>query len=257
MELVTKGVVLAEHQTVDAQRMIFLYTLERGVIMAFVKSAKGMKNKFYAGLQLFQYCEFTLTEKYNLTYVINDIEVLDSFFAVSKQVETLTLATYCADLTKSVAPEADDAKKHLPLFLNTLHLLRTGFPDLKLLKLIFELRTMSLTGYMPDLIACSSCFGYKEEPHYFDKQEGYLLCYDCASGVAKSTNVNTGGVALLRHVVYADDKTLFGCRYSCPDDSIYRLVEHFALWNIDRYPQSLDMFNKLMTDFAVLNAPEE
>ncbi len=248
MEFVTKGIVLAEHTLVDAQRMLFLYTEQRGVVTAFVKSARGNKNRFYAGLQLFNYSEFTLLEKSNMTYIIKDVEVVVSFFAISSDVEKFALATYCADIVRSLSPTAEDAKMHLPFFLNTLHLICKGERDFKLLKLIFELRTMSLNGYMPDLVACAECAEYKEEQHYFDKNDGYIVCYDCAALIGKSTNISAGGVALLRHIVFSDEKSVFNCKFTSTHDGIFRLVENFALWNIDRYPSSLDAFNKLMLD---------
>ena len=61
--------------------------------------------------------------------------------------------------------------------------------DLRAIKAVFELRTMSECGFLPQLVCCRDCGTYDAgDAFYLDVQEGYLLCADCAAKAGKRCN---------------------------------------------------------------------
>ena len=74
----------------------------------------------------------------------------------------------------------EEAAKELRLLLNCLYMISEGKTDLHVVKAVFELRTMSECGFLPQLVCCKICEKYDGPAFYLDPQEGILLCEDCA-----------------------------------------------------------------------------
>ncbi len=226
--------------------MLTIYTEQLGVIDVFAKNAKGTKNSLFAGLALFQYCEFGLAQRKGHFFTVKEVQTITSFFSLSESLEGMSLALYCAELVVCVSPTAEEAVSHLPFFLNTLHLITKQQHNLDVLKATFELRTMSGHGFMPTLVACSSCFEYKEEEHLFDYKSGKLLCTDCAKTNSLNCNLSGSGVAAMRHIVFSDPKSIFSFTLADPVRSgLVAQAEKFALWHLDKKPKSLDFYYRI------------
>ncbi len=246
--IITKGIVIAERSNVRSERALTLYTEKLGVIDVFARGAKGTKNALYSGLALFQYCEFGIAERKGHFFTVSTAESLNSFFSLSQTLEGVSLALYCAELVRIIDPIGEEAAAHLPFFLNTLHLIIKSEYDLDLLKAIFELRTMSGHGFMPTAVACSSCFEYKESEHMLDYRSGNLLCADCAAEQGFNCNLSTAGIAAMRHIIFSDIRSVFSFKINKPEQSgLYKEVERFTLWHLDKKPKSLEFYHNLTT----------
>lgn len=123
------------------------------------------------------------------------------FFGIRGNLEKLTLATYFAQLCCELIPENEPAAEELRLMLNTLYCLeRDKLPPLQL-KAILELRLLTLTGYMPDLIACRECGGLPEDGVV-------LLSPTAGASAARGARPRGGGAAaaaaggLCRHAAH-------------------------------------------------------
>ncbi len=243
--IITKGIVIAERGTVKSDRTLTLYTEELGVIDVYAHGAKGTKNSLFSALALFQYCEFGIAQRKGF-YTVREAETINSFFSLSDTLEGISLALYCAELIRCINPTEEEAKTHLPLFLNTLYLISKQQNDADMIKAVFELRTMSGHGFMPTLVACSSCFEYKEQPHLFDYKSGKMLCSDCAKSTTKSCNLTAAGVAAMRHIVFSEPKAAFAFKLSDPRRcGLISETEKFTLWHLDKKPKSLEFYHKL------------
>ncbi len=79
----------------------------------------------------------------------------------------------------------------LRLLLNSLYMISEHSTDLRVIKAVFELRTMSECGFMPQLVCCRDCGTYDEgDAFYLDAQEGHLLCAYCAAKAGKNCNLD-------------------------------------------------------------------
>ena len=86
------------------------------------------------------------------------------------------------------------------------------------IKHLYELRQLSLAGFMPDLVACRSCAAYESGLMYFLPRSGELCCAGCFSHIAQMT---PGAVALppavlaaMRYIIYSDFEKLFSFQLS-------------------------------------------
>ncbi len=79
-----------------------------------------------------------------------------------------------------LSPAPPESADCLRLLLNCLYMISEQSRPLRQLKAIYELRTMTLAGYMPDVLACAGCGKYDGGEFYLDPVAGRLLCADCA-----------------------------------------------------------------------------
>lgn len=243
---VTTGLVLRETRYKESDRILTILTPDQGVISASAKSSLRLKNKLFSACGLFCYSEFTLMPGKNMFNVL-EAENLHMFHGISSSIEGMSLAMYLAEMAAALSPANQEAEKELRLLLNCLYMISEQKADLRVIKAVFELRTMSECGFMPQLLCCKSCGAYDGSGFYFDVQEGYLLCENCAARENKRGGLDAGTLFALRHICLVEDKRIFGFRISAA--SLTRLsavAERYALTHLDKPLKSYDFLKSVL-----------
>ena len=173
MRLNTDGLVIREQNIGEADRRVTLLTRDYGIVHAFARGARRIKSNALTATQLLSYSRFSIFQGRD-SYIIDEAEPIEVFFSLRGDMEALSLALYFAQLMAELAPELDDAAPYLRLILNTLHLLAAGKRPQLQLKAIFEMRLLSIAGYMPNLVACETCGAFESDPMFFDAVHGRL-----------------------------------------------------------------------------------
>lgn len=155
MRTTTMGLVLRATKTGEADRALLLLTPD-GLVSAMAKGALRLKSRLFSGTGLFCYSEFTLFEGKTM-FVVDEAEVRQVFWGIHESVEHMALAMYFAELASTLSPTGQEAEAQLRLLLNSLYLLSEGRRAPRLVKAVYELRAMTLAGFMPDLVACADC----------------------------------------------------------------------------------------------------
>lgn len=88
------------------------------------------------------------------------------------------------------------------MLLNTLHLLEEDKKDMELLKSIFELRALAISGFMPDLVGCQSCGEYVKDSMFFLPVDGMIICSDCMSDTLEMTKISLAAACSYGYEAY-------------------------------------------------------
>ena len=189
MQTATDALVLRDRKLDEQDRLLTLLSAEQGIITAYAKGAGRMKGSMAGATELLCYSHFVLFQNRDRCFA-DRAEANTLFFGIRGNLEKLTLATYFAQLCCELIPENEPAAEELRLMLNTLYYLEQGkLPPLQL-KAILELRLLTLTGYMPDLIACRECGGLPE-----DGENAVRLCLT-GGEVRVLRSANGGGLSV-------------------------------------------------------------
>ncbi|MGN0661622.1 MAG: DNA repair protein RecO [Faecalibacterium sp.] len=243
---VTLGLVLREIHYKEADRILTLLTPKLGVISAFAPNSLRMKSKLLSGCGLFCYSEFVLSPGRNM-YRIWEADVQTTFYGVSASIEGLSLSTYLSEIASALLPTGEEAEKELRLLLNCLYMISEQKADLRVIKAVFELRTMSQCGFMPQIVCCKGCGAYDGSAFYLDTQEGILLCERCAAKAGKEPNLDPGALFALRHICLVEDKRIFGFRLSMASLSrLAPVAEQYALTHLDKLPKSYQFLKSVL-----------
>ena len=117
-----------------------------GVISASAQSSLRLKNKLFSACGLFCYSEFVLLPGRNM-YTVREAESKNVFHGIASSIEGMSLAMYMAEMAAALSPTGEEAEKELRLLLNCLYMLSEKKADLRVIKAVFELRTMSECGF--------------------------------------------------------------------------------------------------------------
>lgn len=244
MSLNTKGLIIKEQNVGERDKLVTVLTADMGIIRAFVRGAKSVKSNKQSATGLLSYSELTMYEGRD-AYVIDDAKPVEVFFGLRNDIEKLALAQYFAELAFELAPKESGAGEYLRVILNCLYFLANGkYPPAKL-KAIAELRLLSLSGYMPNLVACDKCGEYESNTMYFNFEHGLLYCENCA-GSEIALPIPLEIISAMRHIVFAELAVLF--EFSLPDESYEELsyiTETYLKTKTDRAFRTLDFYKSL------------
>lgn len=156
MQLGTRAVVLSAKNLEEHDRLVVLLTEDLGVVTAYARGARRQKGAMSSATEQLSYSAFQLFRNRERTFV-DRAETETIFFAIRQDMERLALASYFCQLCQELIPEGENQPGYLHLMMNTLTLLDRGKMPLSQLKAVFELRLLTMSGYMPDLVACAVC----------------------------------------------------------------------------------------------------
>ena len=137
--IVTKGVVLRETETRDADKILTLLTAERGKLSVIARGVCRKGCKFAACAQPLAYSEWTLYKKGDWYYA-NEGTTLELFSGLRADLDAMALGFYLAELTEAVTTEDAPHQGLLSHLLNGLYAvsvlrLRASGGRLRLLRL--------------------------------------------------------------------------------------------------------------------------
>lgn len=247
MQTATDALVLRERKLDEQDRLLTLLSAEQGIITAYAKGAGRMKGSMAGATELLCYSHFVLFQNRERCFA-DRAEANTLFFGIRGNLEKLTLATYFAQLCCELIPENEPAAEELRLMLNTLYYLEQDKLPLLQLKAILELRLLTLTGYMPDLIACRECGGLPEDGAVlFDPMGGSICCPACApQGAVGLIPLPPGVFAAMRHIIYCDFEKLFG--FKLGEENLPLLadaVERYLLCQVERILPALNFYKTI------------
>lgn len=169
MYIKTDGIVLREVAYQDSDKLLTVLTREYGKLTVRARGVRSSRSRSKAACQLLAYSEFTLLERGG-RYVVTEATAKEMFPELRNDLELLSLASYFAQAADVLSPEGEENPPFVSLLLNALYALgRLGLPQ-KLVKAVFELRAMCLSGYEPDLRGCAVCGA--PEPDRFNISQG-------------------------------------------------------------------------------------
>lgn len=242
MKIVTKGLVLMEQNVGEADKLVTVLTESNGIIRCFARNAKNIKSKLCIGTQSLCYSRFFIFKGRD-KYIIDKAEPINVFYDLRLDIEKLALAQYFCEIMMCVVPEGSDAVPYLRLILNSLYFIAEDKKPRSLIKAVFELRCLSIAGFMPDLVCCDRCKKYESEPMYFSESEGNLLCSSCYKGETGYTPLCMGALTAMRYSIYSEFKKIFSFNVTGEARREYSLAsERYLLYVTGRRFNSLDFY---------------
>ncbi len=234
MTISTKGLVIREQTIGESDRLVTILTADYGLVRAFVRGAKQMKNRLASSTSLLAYSDFSLYHGKD-AFVVDNAVPVEVFFDLRHDIVRLALAQYFAQLAYELGEEEQPAPEMLSVLLNSLHLMCNSNKDLRIIKSAVEFRFMSLGGYMPSILACAKCNTYETDIMFFDTMDGCIYCENCRKEGAITCPKNV--ITAIRFICLTEPKKIFS--FSLPDDSLTLLSEISEKYLMSRIQKNL------------------
>jgi DNA repair protein RecO (recombination protein O) len=202
----TEAVVLRSFRFAEADRVLHLYTLDRGRVGAVAKGVRRTKSRFGGRLEPLSHVELLLHQGQGELHTVTGVDLLHSHRTAREDPYRLGIGLIGAEAMLRLFPEQEAnarAFRALTRFLDLVDEAEAGErerarPALDPLALSFQLKLLWLSGYLPHLTSCAECGAAGPLDGYSPKAGG-ALCASCSSGsLALSPRGIEGIEALLR-----------------------------------------------------------
>jgi DNA repair protein RecO (recombination protein O) len=201
----TEAVVLRSLRFGEADRVLHLYTLERGRIGALAKGIRKTKSRFGARLEPLSHVELMLHQGAGELQTVTGVELDRSHRAAREDSYRLAVGLVGAEAMLRLFTEQERNPRAFEAVTRFLDLLdgleaRAERPALDPLVLSFQLKLLWLSGYLPHLTGCSECGGQGEPLVGYSPSAGGAVCRACADGALSLSPAGICGIeALLAH----------------------------------------------------------
>ena len=171
----TEAVVLRSFRYGEADRVLHVYTLDRGRVGAVAKGVRKTTSRFGARLEPFSHVELLLHQGSGELHTVTGAALLDAHRPTREDPYRLSVGLVGAEamLRLFVEQERNDrAFEAVTRFLAALDTVPVGLrgkAPLDPLALAFQLKLLWLSGYLPHLEGCVECGAEAELVGYLSK----------------------------------------------------------------------------------------
>ena len=214
----TKGIVIAEHNMSDYDKMVTILT-PNGKIGCAAKGARRPKSSLMAGTQLLCFGDYLIYQGAS-SYSINSCDLIEVFYNLRIDLDKLTYASHILKIINDVTDENQNTYKILQLYLNTLYMISEEEKNLDFVISVFKLRLCCLLGFMPEIRKCGNC-KEQEELNYFSLKDNCLKCTACGKIDKSAIQISDSTRTAIQYIVLADAKKIFS--FNISDESLKEL----------------------------------
>jgi DNA repair protein RecO (recombination protein O) len=224
----TEAVVLRSLRFGEADRVLHLYTAERGRVGAVAKGVRRVRTRFGGRLEPLFRVQLVLHEGRGELCTVTSAETVDAHPALREHREALERATQACDAMLRLFDAAEPNRPAFHLLARELALLDSD-PSraTRAHGLAFRLKLLLAAGFVPELAACAQC-GDPEHLTGFSASAGGVVCAGCEAGSfslgQEAHNFLTG--VLARPLAEAPDASEGALRQA--DRAIAETLEHHA-----------------------------
>lgn len=174
----TEGIVLKTQRYGEADLIVTYFTLNKGIIKAFVKSPRKTKSRFGSSLEPLTHARISLIGKEQSMPKITQSDIINSFHCLRENLHVFTNTSKLIEILLSLTPEGIPNNRLFSFLFNTLNIIGSLEQKQKdTLYLILQIRLLVLLGYAPRLEGCGKC-GKRSLDFY--QGSGTPLCPRCA-----------------------------------------------------------------------------
>lgn len=144
----SEGIILARRNFGEADRIISIYSKDRGRISLIAKGVRKPESRKRGHLEIFNHLKFNATIGRGID-VMTEAELIDDFKEVRKNLKRVSLAYYICEVTGKITHELEQNERLFSLLYENLNKLKEEV-ELKKLRLNFLTDLLTLLGYWPE-----------------------------------------------------------------------------------------------------------
>jgi DNA repair protein RecO (recombination protein O) len=211
----TEAVVLRSFRLGEADRVLHLFTLDRGRIGAVAKGIRRTRSRFGARLEPLSHVQLVLHQGRGELQTVTGADLLRSHRAAREEPYRLGIGLAAAEAMLRLFDEQEVNARGFRALTRFLDLLDETPPPavadapavLDPLALSFQLKLLWVAGYLPHLESCAECGG-DELLAAYSPRAGGAVCRACADGAIPLTPEGLRGIEALLKRPLADARAV-------------------------------------------------
>ncbi|GAB6100264.1 DNA repair protein RecO [Halanaerocella petrolearia] len=218
----TDAIVLRHYELGEADKIIVLFTRDKGKVRVVANGVRKTKSSLAAGLEPFTYNQILVYQGKSDLGRLSQCEIKESFSSLRDDIVKMGVASYLAELINELTADYQSHESVFSLVLLTLKLVdKLDEGELDLLVRAFELKLLALLGYRPQIKACTKCEAEVDSDFRFNLVEGGLFCSKCNTNQDKE--ISLGTIKFMQQLLQLDYRRLL--RLDLPAYANRELVE--------------------------------
>lgn len=166
----------------EADRVLHLYTLDRGRVGAIAKGARRLKSRLGGRLEPLARVRLVLHEGRGELRTVSQVDTVNAHAALREHRHALERAVGACDAVLRLLDSTDPNRPAYNLLCNELSLLDTDpGAATRSHALAFRMKLLLAAGFAPELASCASC-GERRDLGGFSPSAGGVTCAGCEAG---------------------------------------------------------------------------
>lgn len=252
-----KAIVLGRRDIGEADKLITLYSEERGKIKAIAKGIRKTKSKFGSSLEPFTLSDLLIYSKNDSTGgenpldIISDAQIQSSFRNLREGLAGFAYGNFLVELVDRMTGEREQDGYRIFRLLKEFLGLAGCIRNAKVLIYGFTLRLFNVLGYHPQIDECAIC-GSKSKGYYFSVNDGGVLCNDCKKRETGVLPISTSSLQYFRQLMRMESRHLDSLKISvCCGRELENIVQDYLDFYLERDMKSLVFFRQIMGEICL------
>ena len=179
---VTDAINLKAYNLSDSDKVIVMYSRDKGLIRGVAKGVKKPKSKLGARMDLLVANRLMLFEGRNLN-TISQAEALNTFSKTRQDMDKIFYSMYVSEIVNNFGIEDDPCSAVIyDLFYEALDYISKANNKIEILNVVlkFQLKMMRIAGFSLELDKCIVCGKpIEQENMFFAQKLGGVICVEC------------------------------------------------------------------------------
>ena len=178
----TEAIVLRSIRYGEADRVLHLYTRDRGRVGAIAKGVRRVKSRFGGRLEPMARSELILREGRGDLCTVQSADTVDAHAGLRESRHALDRAVEACGAVLRLLDSQEPNAPAYNLLCHELHLLDTDpAAATRAQALAFRIKLLLAAGFAPELASCATC-GEREHLSAFSASAGGVVCPGCEAG---------------------------------------------------------------------------
>ena len=235
------GMVLLAAPVGDFDKRLVILTREYGKITVFARGARKPNSAFLAVANPFVFGTFFIYEG-RTSYQLKSAKIKNYFTELTKKQPGVYYGFYFLELASYYYREYMDATEILNLLYVTLRALMVGKMENRLIRCVFELRTLVSNGECPDFFSCREC-QKTEQLFWFYPGKSGLVCEACHKKTkGYAIRIDASVLYTLQYIVTSKLENLY--TFTVTEEvllTLCKIMQEYMKGQVDRELKSLEV----------------
>lgn len=218
-EIKLKGIVIKADDFKDSDKLVTIFSAEKGLIKARARGVKKNKAKLAFAVQPFAFVEFMLTERDGFYTIINASSI-DQFYGITSDFDNYIFMLACLEVVQKTVRENENQVDLFVLLLNALKAVAYENVSSMNVFIKFMIESMKYLGFWFVFDRCVCCGGELSENEIgFSYELNGLLCPKC---LRKNDHleISKGEFAILKNISSVKMENLSTLHFLSRDDKV-------------------------------------
>jgi DNA repair protein RecO (recombination protein O) len=229
-----QAIVLRHSDWGEADRLLWLFTLEMGKLNSLAKGVRRLRSRKAGHLEPFTLVNLLVARGRDM-WIITQAEMVEYYLPLREDLVRIGYAAYVVELLDRFTYEEGENR---PLF----HLLRDTLARVSSMETpalavrYYELRLLDLVGFRPQLFTCAVCEAeIKPEDQFFSAFHGGVVCPACGFKTSGVRQITVGELRILRHFQRSTFRDAMRLSLTPEiDRSLEVLMQHYFSYLLER-----------------------